>query len=215
MIISVESNIGAGGKHFLRYLSQRGWNVRYQPTEWRNVAGTNILDLFRSNPRKYAFMFQAYAMETQMVEPVDSVLITERSMGSCHEIFSRQLYNSGALNQVEYDVLSAIYERKQKNVDGVFYLRSSPNTCLNRIERRNRVGDVYLNLDYLKDLHEIHEDLFWQKHSVRGPISQVPCFRMRWGAGVIHCPAAFREAEWKLRIFSGTLKGEESSETES
>ena len=215
MIISVESNIGAGGKHFLRYLSQRGWNVRYQPTEWKDVNGTNILALFRSNPRKYAFMFQAHDMEMQMVEPADSVLITERSMGSCHEIFSQQLYNSGALNQVEYDVLSAIYERKQKNVDGVFYLRSSPYTCLNRIERRNRAGDVYLNLDYLKDLHEIHEDLFWQKHSVRGPISQVLCFRMRWGGGLIHCPAAFREAEAKLELLISMLKDEESSEAES
>ena len=211
MIISVESNIGAGKKIFLKYLSECGWNVRYEPVAlWKNVAGNNLLDLFRFNPRQFGFLFQSYAMETLTVEPVDSILITERSIFSCHEIFSRQLRSSGVLSQVEYDVLSGIYERKKKVIDAFVYLQCTPNTCLDRIEDRNRIGDLPLNYDLVKDLHQIHEDMFW-KNTIGTSMGGVPLLVLEWD------DPKLPRAEFKLKVLVDLIKmkNEESSESES
>lgn len=44
------------------------------------------------------------------------------------------------------------------NLDLIFYLRTSPETCLERLKRRGRHEEVStISLDYLKNLHDLHE----------------------------------------------------------
>jgi len=38
------------------------------------------------------------------------------------------------------------------------YLRAKPETCLERIKSRNRPEEQSITLDYLKQLHECHEE---------------------------------------------------------
>ena len=49
------------------------------------------------------------------------------------------------------NVLSFIY------ISFVVYLRTSPETCLERIKTRNRPEEHSITLDYLYQLHECHE----------------------------------------------------------
>jgi thymidylate kinase len=43
-------------------------------------------------------------------------------------------------------------------LDLIFYLRTKPDTCLERLQRRRRPEEINtVTLDYLKRIHELHE----------------------------------------------------------
>ena len=62
---------------------------------------------------------------------------------------------------------SSMYEDMEKNnkndgdvptvTDAVIYLRTTPETCLDRIQQRNRQGENQITFDYLQKCHDQHE----------------------------------------------------------
>jgi len=51
------------------------------------------------------------------------------------------------------------------------YLRAKPETCLKRIKFRNRPEEQSITLDYLQQLHELHEE--WLLSRTRTSITPV------------------------------------------
>ncbi|CAF3913910.1 unnamed protein product [Rotaria magnacalcarata] len=47
----------------------------------------------------------------------------------------------------------------------LFYLRATPETCLQRIHARNRSEEESISLDYLQKLHECHEEWLINRHN--------------------------------------------------
>lgn len=45
-----------------------------------------------------------------------------------------------------------------EQVDGVIYLRAQPETCFARCQKRNRSEESSISLEYLKTVHQKHED---------------------------------------------------------
>ena len=41
--------------------------------------------------------------------------------------------------------------------DGIIYLQVTPETCYNRVQKRNRDGET-ISLEYLKSCHQYHEN---------------------------------------------------------
>ena len=42
--------------------------------------------------------------------------------------------------------------------DGFIYLRAQPQTCMSRMQRRDRSEETGVGIDYLQDLHQRHEN---------------------------------------------------------
>ncbi len=57
------------------------------------------------------------------------------------------------------------------HLDLIIYLRAKPETCLERIKTRNRPEEQSITLDYLKQLHERHEE--WLSSQTRTLITPV------------------------------------------
>ena len=50
-------------------------------------------------------------------------------------------------------------EKHDCNLDLIFYLRSKPETCLNRVYQRGRPEEKNsISFEYLKKLHDFHEE---------------------------------------------------------
>eukprot|EP01083_Nonionella_stella_P162113 531860_1 len=48
-------------------------------------------------------------------------------------------------------------------LDGIVYLRTTPETCLDRLHQRGRHEETSVSVDYLTKLHRRHEEWFMEK----------------------------------------------------
>ena len=66
------------------------------------------------------------------------------------------------MDPVEFEIYNKwstwLYERVCKKVKNIIYLRSSPEVSYERIKKRNRDGEETIPLEYLKQLHRLHDE---------------------------------------------------------
>jgi len=188
-VLALEGNIGAGKSTLLRLLKQRGLKSVEEPVaKWQSVGdgdGTNLLDKFYRDPKRWAFTFQTYAFLSRTQAAVRELrdgdraflaaggveekseappsYVFERSLYSDKHCFASNCYKTGLFDDVEWRVYSDYHawvmdEHPCLLVDGFVYLRTSPATCLARSQRRGRPEEGALPLAYLQQLHARHEE---------------------------------------------------------
>ncbi|XP_025081103.1 thymidine kinase 2, mitochondrial-like isoform X2 [Pomacea canaliculata] len=147
--VAVEGNIGCGKTTFLQYFRSRPRvHILPEPVEkWKSLNGFNCFKHGR-------------------------IKMIERSVYSARKCFVENLYQKGLMSDLDYTILQKWHEWLSKNanigVDLIVYLKASPETCYNRIKKRNRSEECDISLDYLKDLHRLHEN--WLIHKKCGPL---------------------------------------------
>lgn len=177
IIISLEGNIGSGKSTLLKFLEETlGENkqiifLKEPVDEWENITdneGTTMLQKFYVDQEKYSFPFQMMAyisrlalMKKTMEENEDCVIITERSLYTDKYVFAKMLYESGKIEDVCYKIYKQWFETFAKDypIEKMIYIKTSPEICHERIEKRSRTGEDQIALDYLKKCDEYHEDM--------------------------------------------------------
>ena len=174
--LSLEGNIAAGKSTMLRHLANEP-NICpvHEPVGvWQSVgpSKTNLLHLFYSDPNRWAFTFQAYAFLSRAKAaashvrdaqtPTSAAFMLERSLHSDKQCFAQNAYNNGLFQEVEMAIYDDFYswilsETPSVQSDGFVYLRASPETCLCRSQKRARDEESALSLEYLHQLHSLHE----------------------------------------------------------
>ncbi|RWS18187.1 hypothetical protein B4U80_04345, partial [Leptotrombidium deliense] len=161
--VAVEGNIGCGKTSFLNNFSEtckEKVKIFSEPVnKWRNVGGYNLLDLMYEDPKKWSFAFQQYVQLTmfqihnEMSEYDDGKAVLkmmERSLLSARYCFVENLWQSGLLTRVEYDIIDEWYHKLMKSestkLDCIIYLRTDPEVCLKRIKQRNREEEQHIDL---------------------------------------------------------------------
>lgn len=182
MIITVEGNIGSGKTTLLKQLEtseQHNYIVVFEPVnQWTNTniidkhgkhTPTNILDLYYSDNKKYAFLFQMYALQSRCEDLMrkinthdkNTVFVCERSILTDCEIFAKMLFQNDIMNTWEFHVyynwFLFLLKVLQPHIIGIIYLQVDPNICVKRIMNRNREGEENISIKYLQTLHENHE----------------------------------------------------------
>jgi deoxyadenosine/deoxycytidine kinase len=172
-VISIEGNIGAGKTTILRRIEELnlpGVFVLKEPVdEWAEVkdsSGKNILEHYYSDPKKYAFAFQAVAFNTRMTNlkkafaSGNCIIVCERSLQSDANIFAKMLFEDGTMDEISYRAYQSLYRDgvQPYSLDMVIYLDVPPETCKERIQTRARSGEESIGLDYLKMCDKYHRD---------------------------------------------------------
>jgi deoxyadenosine/deoxycytidine kinase len=178
-LISLEGNIGAGKSTFIETLKQKYKDCNQvlflqEPVDvWESVKqnGKNMLELYYSNPNKYAFAFQIMAHTTRLQlirKAVDDVItnkpqiktiIMERSLEADREIFAKMLYHDGVLQHTEYQIYCMMSNNglQDFSMDGIIWLTTDADECSRRIKMRNRKGEETIPLQYLKTCEIYHK----------------------------------------------------------
>ena len=180
-IVSIEGNIGAGKSTLIRALKDRYIQgkdciivILEEPVEvWNTVEedGETLLEKFYKDPVKYGFTVQTMIYTTvynQIINaikefPKAEVIVCERSLQSSKFVFSEMLHHQGKMNLAEGLVYNMLYDdpRTESALSkGMLYLKTEPETCLERIRVRNRSGEENITLDYLRLCHSYHSDMF-------------------------------------------------------
>ena len=188
LLISIEGNIGSGKSTFLESfrttgaidipgeqlsignsLHQHGISTEVIPEpveDWKNVHGANMLKLMYEDPLKHTFLFQNVVLLSDVKRmsanpDAANVRLVERITGS--QCFIQQALKKGNLTQLEANILAnwsnfITSSQGTPTADATVYLKTSPTVALERIRKRNRPEEVGMGLEYLQELHALHED---------------------------------------------------------
>ena len=168
LICAIEGNIGAGKttiyEHLKRHFESSPSRVVFMPEPvdiWetiRDASGKTILEKFYTDP-KYAFPFQIMAYSTRLAmlrktireNPECQLIMCERSLEADHNIFAKMLFESGKIEDVEYQIYELLFQdtATEFRLNGAVYIDSSPEVCHQRIAKRSRAGESGIPLDYL------------------------------------------------------------------
>ena len=194
LMILLEGNIGAGKTTVGKALaSSDSFDFIEEPTAaWREGFAANMLDLFYSDSKRWAFTFQICAFITRaktwkevLAYTDHSRVVLERSVFCDRYIFAENCYRTGLMTTPEYQVYCGLWEFLVSNYcvepDLILYLRTPAETCMERIKVRDRVEESGIPLDYLLQLENLHDE--WL---LDNPLTVLLDGERRWNAAEIH-----------------------------
>lgn len=186
---SVEGNIGAGKSTFLSLIEKNlDLDVIYEPTDkWqRKEKGDNLLDLFYSDTKRWAYTFQSYAfisrIQTQLeyykTHTDNGVYVYERSVYCDRYCFAKNCFELGLMTELEWHIYTEwfgwLVQAYTMRPHGFIYLKADPTICHERIEMRGRTEEKSIPLSYLTALHERHEEWLIAQKEVMPFLKNIP-----------------------------------------
>jgi deoxyadenosine/deoxycytidine kinase len=167
----VEGNIGCGKTTLLDKLEENNnFEVIREPVDlWLQIKGSdekNLLQQFYEEPERYAYLFQTMVFKTRL-ESLDHYQVkpfrfSERSIWTDRYVFGKSCINSKKMNDLETNSYKFWFDWLEKKFfnkpDGIIYLRTTPEKCLERIRERARHEESTVSLEYLNEIHNYHEE---------------------------------------------------------
>ncbi len=177
----IEGNIGSGKTTLIQKLGYDDNNeIIVEPVEiWRNIKGDddkNLLGLFYEDPTRYSYLFQTIVFKTRLqsidIPQTKPFRFSERSIWTDKYVFGKTCIESKLMSEVEkncyYTWFDWLEEKFNPIPDGIIYVRTSPEKCLERIHKRSRSEENKIPLDYLKTLHDKHDE--WIDNWTKTPV---------------------------------------------
>jgi len=176
--IYIEGNIGTGKTTFLDFLDKlyKNETVVYEPVDqWLSTKDSdnkNILDKFYSDQERWSFTFQmnSFISRIKAVDdaPDKRIKFVERSVFTDKICFAKNCFENGKMSKIEYDIYCNWHTWLCKKFDITpkyfIYLKTNPEISEERIKKRSRTEESGIPLEYLKQLHNNHEE--WMKDNV-------------------------------------------------
>jgi len=170
IIISLDGNIGSGKTTLLGEIRNKvNVHVVDEPVaQWtalKNAEGTNLLELFYQDKKRWAYTFQNCAILTRLknikdaVEAGHKIIITERSILTDKYVFAEMLRDAGNMDPLEWELYESWFDifGKEYPVNGIIYVSTNAYISKERIQIRNRIGEENINIEYLEALDIQHK----------------------------------------------------------
>lgn len=174
--IAIAGNIGVGKSSLTRLLSERlGWEPFFEA-----VDQNPYLADFYQDMRRWAFHSQIFFLSRRLRHHSLLVhrqhpVIQDRCVYEDAEIFARNLYLQGAMDERDYRSYRDLYEAVVEFLpppDLVVYLQASVPTLLARIRHRGRAYEQAIEPAYLERLNALYEE--WVAHFELCPVLTIP-----------------------------------------
>lgn len=163
--ISIDGNIGSGKSTLLKKLKEHfihNKDVCFLPEPvsiWETITdlnGESIISKYYKNQDKYSFSFQmmAYISRLSILKKALTknykVIISERSLYTDFNIFSKMLYDNKKIEEVEYKIYTKWFNEFIDDIPSthIIYIKCSPKIAYNRVIKRNREGEN-IPIEYL------------------------------------------------------------------
>lgn len=182
--VAVAGNIGVGKSTLVgKMAAHLNWNPYYEP-----VTENPYLEDFYTDMRSWAFQSQVFFLRHRLSMHLDLLadpvsVIQDRSVYEDAEIFAKNLFLSGQMDERDYASYRALYKLlcdMLRPPDLVIYLRASVPTLQRRIAQRGRDFEAKISADYLEQLNGLYED--WVANFSQCPVLTVPTDDMNFVA---------------------------------
>ena len=158
MKISIEGNIGSGKSTLLTRLCQEyRIPVFLEPIgEWGEW-----LDLFYKDPFRWGMSFNLKVLLSfNKWKKNNFVALYERSPLSNRYVFAQLQHDDGNMNALELKLFQNVYDELGWEPEIVIYLRTNPDTSMQRMKTRDRACEKQVELSYIQSVHNKYESLF-------------------------------------------------------
>jgi len=171
VILTIDGNIGCGKTGVLNHLHKNyKYPIDLEPVDnWQkhlnliynneNSENLNLSNIFN-------FQVRIWLDRCWIQNKIEtSLILVERSPSFIKNVFIKNAINDNNITQNEADILDYLHNKTnylwENNI--YIYLQSNPNSCLNRIKKRNRNSEDKITIEYLNKIHELHEKHFIDK----------------------------------------------------
>lgn len=171
LMVLLEGNIGAGKTTVGRKIATSGlFDFIEEPTsQWREGFAANMLELFYSDTKRWAFTFQICAFVTRAKTwnevtkyTYHNQVLLERSIYCDRHVFAKNCYETGLFSEAEYQLYCGMWDFTVSQYcdepDAIIYLRTPAEVCLQRIKDRGRMEEMSIPLEYLLQLENLHDE---------------------------------------------------------
>jgi len=182
-VVFVEGNIGSGKSTLLKNIVSDGGAHDNEVTilpepieEWNSYGldGKTILELYYEDPRKYAALFQNIVVQSKMrlllkilMSPdTNAVYVLERSYFSDYHVFAKMLHEQGHIDSITLEYFRKWMELCHATLlnagvkVNVIWVDTNVDTCLSRIQSRQRDGENGIEGSYLEVIERHYREWF-------------------------------------------------------
>lgn len=173
LFIVVEANIGAGKSTLCSILKNIREEYDGETELLLEPVGKprfkRLLELYYQNPARWGFTFQMYVLNERFRQ---HTYAAEMAMSGRHVIqdrsifadgcFGTTVFEDGNMSEDEWSIYAETFgsmKRYLRYPDVMVYLRTDPAVCYERLKRRGRKAEAGIPLDYLKRIHDKHEEM--------------------------------------------------------
>ncbi len=198
--ITIAGNIGAGKSSLVQMLSNRlGWKPFFEP-----VANNPYLADFYEDMKAWGFHSQIFFLSHRLrvyreLADCQSSVILDRSLYEDAEIFARNLFTKGIMNQRDHETYEALYHSLVSFLptpDLMIYLRASVSTLSGRIIKRGRDFEKTIKSDYLDQLNQAYEA--WISNFSLCPVLTIPTDNLDFVSMPDHLDLIVRKVDEKI-----------------
>jgi deoxyadenosine/deoxycytidine kinase len=161
MHIAVAGNIGSGKTTLTRLLAKHfNWEPHFE-----DVESNPYLNSFYEDMQRWSFNLQIYFLNSRFRQIVniragDKTVIQDRTIYEDAYIFAPNLHEMNLMETRDFENYSALFELMStfiKAPDLLIYLKSTVPNLVSQIQKRGRVYEESIRIDYLKSLNERYE----------------------------------------------------------
>ncbi|MDR1153234.1 MAG: deoxynucleoside kinase [Bacteroidales bacterium] len=162
MHIAIAGNIGSGKTTLTGLLAKHyGWKAHYE-----NADNNPYLDDFYSDMQHWSFNLQIYFLnerfgQIQEIRNSGLTVIQDRTIYEDAHIFAANLHSMGLMSMRDYSTYRSLFDKMTSFIqplDLLIYLRASVPALVWQIQKRGRVYESGIRLDYLSKLNERYEN---------------------------------------------------------
>ena len=159
-ILTLDGNIGSYKTSILNYFHKNYKTaIDVEPVEsWNEY----LKGIYNTHNSTYNFQIKVWMDRCWIQEKSNAIILMERSPYFIKNVFVEKAYEDKTINEEEYKNMLSLHKRTDKlwEPEGYIYLRSNPEQCFNRIKKRARDAEKNIKLEYIKRIHELHEDKY-------------------------------------------------------
>ena len=162
MHIAIAGNIGSGKTTLTRLLSQHyDWEPKYE-----DVAENPYISDFYNDMQRWSFNLQIYFLNKRFkgvveIHNSEHSVIQDRTIYEDARIFAPNLHTMGLMSTRDFENYKSLFDLMISLVrppDLLIYLKSSIPNLVSQIQKRGRVYESGIRLDYLEGLNERYEE---------------------------------------------------------
>ncbi len=160
--IGIAGNIGAGKSTLTGMLAE---HFNWKPFYEANAENPYLAD-FYDDMKRWSFHSQTFFLGKRLehhrllIDHPGSV-VQDRTVYEDAEIFARNLYQQGNMNERDYDAYRRLYQAVASFLpapDLMIYLEADVDTLLAHIRKRGREFELNISADYLQQLNQLYTD---------------------------------------------------------